>query len=385
MKDVAVKRKVSHFLESCFIDEKSMRMPRTPEEWTTFYCRTNDSWIGRNIVDYCFFSKLENNFPSELKIEDYGKCYNRKSNFETTRSAFYSMFEYNEMKAEIICNSNPNDKSTTDHPLLSDFKKMCKTYFLPDLKWSPLCRKITDIREREKVMQEELEMINCWTRVYPSDVLDNCWKLFTSHSMPTTNEEWREFLCQTKHHYAFREAVRYCSTIQMFLNNPKDDLDDYNCLSSSWTIPLDELILLKDYYRMTRDALTNMEFCLEEFPVGGNRIVEGKNARDLLEDDGDIDKNYYKNNKLRTLIDRFKDKPGPLSAIEYCWRTLTIIGDPEKLPLADQDWKLITCSGKNFTKTDNDKVLTCVTDILNPRLPQRRPTDWESRINLDGC
>lgn len=383
MANAATKQKLSHFLESCFISESNMRMPRSPDSWMSFYCKANDSWISKNIVDYCFLVKLMN-YESYPNMGEMIKCFKkRRRRYYETRIKFFQEFEYNPFMPEYLCRIKKT--TSVDKSFADKYSKLCKTYLDPDSNWKPICQKMTNLEEREKLLQDELVMINCWTETFSAEAVDKCWRIFTPQAMPSSQEEWREFLCKTSHHYALREAVRYCSTIQTFLANPNGDPEDFDCRSSKWIIPENEILLLKDYYGMARDAFANMEFCLEEFPASGSRIVKEKTLTSDQEDEGDVEDNYFKNNKIRTLIQRFQGKKNALSAVEFCWRTLTTIADPEQVPQTDRDWKMIICSGKNYTKTDHQHVLSCIEDILTPVLPRSYPSDWESRINLDGC
>ena len=372
--------RVSHFLDSCFINEGNMRIPQSPESWLLFYCKSNDSWVTKNIIEYCFLYKGVHS--KKLRMTDFEelfKCF-EWSHVPTNSDHYFEEFEYLASLQERDCNEDDMNQ------LLEEYKNSGKSSVHLDeceivhnhTAWKEKgCR---SDKENTVYFKRELEMIRCWDELFIEKDVSSCWQTFSSHPIPNDDEDWKNFFCHTENHVSLLDAVRYCSAILRSFSYPFEDYDENTCIQREWVIPRKELNLLETkLYRIAREKIASLDFCVDHVPSGRDRVFQVPKS---VEKDNISDE---KVKEFKCLVKRLEGSKRLFSAIEFCWRTLTIVGDPENVPRNDKDWSLVVCNGRNLTESDVKDVITCIKDILTPESPTSFPSDAKSTINLDGC
>jgi len=279
------------------------------------------------------------------------------------RLIFFKQFQYDNDIFGKICTDefvkNIQDRELTISA--EHFIHACAFYYSLDGRQETLCTDLNKNHSKD-ALESELEIIKCWKDHFPPEIVSSCWQALTREPFPKKDDEWKRFLCQTKNHYALREGVRYCSNLRNYFLHDNEE----SCDTSQWIIPKKEENYVQEIYLRIRNMFSGMEFCADKIKINNQTV--------LTDEEDHQDFYYYGFNK---------EMKGAMSAIEFCWRSFTIVGDPNNLPKTNQDWEKIICMTGNFSETDNQRVISCIKDILEPKMPGRHPSDQVYRINMD--
>lgn len=197
--------------------------PQGQKQILEFFCNTNNSWMYKNMVDYCVISTLSDGFTNRIAMNEFSKCPGIRAmpnRYLTPKqkgrmTGFRFPPRQKDLFASAMTMAEGNDR----------IRKICKEKDQHLL--------VTEVFENE-----------CFLRSHPKlkANLQECWSMMIPNSTyPEKIEQWQSFICTSSEpYYGLREGFEFCLMNQFGLRR-HSECDRFHLLQKSYHIFRPEL------------------------------------------------------------------------------------------------------------------------------------------------